>query len=92
MGEALQESEAPRGASTITQQLVKNLWLSPSRNPLRKVKEAILTAPQSKPRCEKKLMSSATRTARFISDEMAAYGVQRMAAFGVRPAARSRSL
>jgi monofunctional biosynthetic peptidoglycan transglycosylase len=42
--EALQDSEAPRGASTITQQLVKNLWLSPSRNPLRKVKEAILTA------------------------------------------------
>ena len=42
--EAVQESEAPRGASTITQQLVKNLWLSGSRNPLRKVKEAILTA------------------------------------------------
>jgi monofunctional biosynthetic peptidoglycan transglycosylase len=41
--EALHDSEAPRGASTITQQLVKNLWLSPSRNPLRKVKEAILT-------------------------------------------------
>lgn len=30
-----------RGASTITQQLAKNLYLSPSRNPLRKVKEAI---------------------------------------------------
>lgn len=28
-----------RGASTITQQLAKNLYLSPSRNPLRKVKE-----------------------------------------------------
>jgi len=41
--EALHESEARRGASTITQQLVKNLWLSRSRNPLRKVKEAILT-------------------------------------------------
>ncbi len=41
--EALQDSEAPRGASTITQQLVKNLWLSPGRNPIRKVKEAILT-------------------------------------------------
>lgn len=40
---ALRESEALRGASTITQQLVKNLWLSPSRNPLRKAKEAILT-------------------------------------------------
>jgi monofunctional biosynthetic peptidoglycan transglycosylase len=41
--DAMRDSEAARGASTITQQLVKNLWLSPSRNPLRKVKEAILT-------------------------------------------------
>jgi monofunctional biosynthetic peptidoglycan transglycosylase len=32
-----------RGASTITQQLAKNLWLTPSRNPLRKVREALLT-------------------------------------------------
>jgi len=40
---AIAEWEAPRGASTITQQLAKNLWLSPSRNPLRKIKEAILT-------------------------------------------------
>ena len=40
---ALHDSEQPRGASTITQQLVKNLWLSPSRNPFRKVKEAVLT-------------------------------------------------
>lgn len=30
-----------RGASTITQQLAKNLYLSPSRNPLRKIKEAV---------------------------------------------------
>jgi monofunctional biosynthetic peptidoglycan transglycosylase len=41
--EAIAEGEAPRGASTITQQLAKNLWLSPSRNPIRKLKEAILT-------------------------------------------------
>lgn len=41
--EAARSWEAPRGASTITQQLAKNLWLSPSRNPLRKLKEAILT-------------------------------------------------
>lgn len=33
-----------RGASTITQQLAKNLYLSPSRNPLRKVKEAVTAA------------------------------------------------
>lgn len=32
-----------RGASTITQQTVKNLYLSPSRNVLRKLREALLT-------------------------------------------------
>jgi monofunctional biosynthetic peptidoglycan transglycosylase len=41
--EAIEDKELPRGASTITQQLAKNLWLSPSRNPLRKIEEAILT-------------------------------------------------
>lgn len=43
LGRALRRFEAPRGASTITQQLAKNLWLSPSRAPLRKLKEAWLT-------------------------------------------------
>jgi monofunctional biosynthetic peptidoglycan transglycosylase len=38
-----ERGEFSRGASTITQQLAKNLWLSPSRNPLRKAKEAMLT-------------------------------------------------
>ena len=40
---ALETHEMPRGASTITQQLAKNLWLSPSRSPVRKLKEAMLT-------------------------------------------------
>jgi len=31
------------GASTISQQLAKNLYLTPSKNPVRKLKEAILT-------------------------------------------------
>lgn len=31
------------GGSTISQQLAKNLYLSPSKNPARKIKEAILT-------------------------------------------------
>lgn len=34
--------KATHGGSTITQQLAKNLYLSPSRNPLRKVKEYFL--------------------------------------------------
>lgn len=41
LGRAWERREALRGASTITQQLAKNLYLSPSRNPLRKVKEAV---------------------------------------------------
>jgi monofunctional biosynthetic peptidoglycan transglycosylase len=32
-----------RGASTLTQQLAKNLWLSPSRSPTRKIREIVLT-------------------------------------------------
>lgn len=39
----ISEGRISRGASTITQQLVKNLFLSPSKNPLRKMKEWILT-------------------------------------------------
>jgi monofunctional biosynthetic peptidoglycan transglycosylase len=39
----VKEGRAARGASTITQQLVKNLYLSSSKNPLRKLKEWVLT-------------------------------------------------
>src|SRR5216117_4510191 len=38
---AWRQRDALRGASTITQQLAKNLYLSSSRNPLRKLKEAV---------------------------------------------------
>jgi monofunctional biosynthetic peptidoglycan transglycosylase len=41
-GHAYERRDRLRGASTITQQLAKNLYLSPSRNPLRKVKEAAI--------------------------------------------------
>lgn len=46
----IKEKKFKFGASTISQQLAKNLYLSPSKNPLRKIKEAILTW-----RMEKKL-------------------------------------
>ena len=39
-GRTLAHRDRIRGASTITQQLAKNLYLSPSRSPLRKLKEA----------------------------------------------------
>jgi len=39
----MKEGRTARGASTITQQLVKNLYLSSSKNPLRKLKEWALT-------------------------------------------------
>ena len=41
--EAIEKGEELRGASTLTQQLAKNLYLSPSRDPLRKVRELIIT-------------------------------------------------
>ncbi len=40
---AIEKKRLPRGASTISQQLAKNLWLSASRNPLRKIEEILLT-------------------------------------------------
>ena len=39
----LERMEFARGASTITQQLAKNLYLSPSRNPARKLRELCIT-------------------------------------------------
>jgi monofunctional biosynthetic peptidoglycan transglycosylase len=38
----LERMEFARGASTITQQLAKNLYLSPSKNPIRKVRELLI--------------------------------------------------
>src|SRR4026208_2410714 len=38
-----EDGKFTRGASTITQQLAKNLYLSPSKNPVRKLKELFIT-------------------------------------------------
>ena len=40
--ENLEKGKALRGGSTITQQLAKNLYLSPSRNPIRKLRELLI--------------------------------------------------
>jgi monofunctional biosynthetic peptidoglycan transglycosylase len=39
----LKEKKFKFGGSTITQQLAKNLYLTPSKNPIRKIREAIYT-------------------------------------------------
>jgi monofunctional biosynthetic peptidoglycan transglycosylase len=39
----VKEGRAARGASTITQQLAKNLYLSTAKTPLRKLKEVVIT-------------------------------------------------
>jgi monofunctional biosynthetic peptidoglycan transglycosylase len=41
--QSLEQGKQLRGGSTITQQLAKNLYLSPSRNPIRKLRELLIT-------------------------------------------------
>jgi monofunctional biosynthetic peptidoglycan transglycosylase len=41
--QSFEKGKQLRGGSTITQQLAKNLYLSPSRNPIRKLRELLIT-------------------------------------------------
>ena len=45
-----------RGASTITQQLAKNLYLSPSRNPIRKIREYFIARSLEKHLTKKRIL------------------------------------
>lgn len=71
-----------RGASTITQQLAKNLWLSPSRSPLRKAREVVLTWQLERHLSKKRILELYLNVAQFGPD---VYGVEAAARryFGV---------
>ncbi len=60
MKEALRRNWEERriagGGSTITQQLAKNLYLSPSKNPLRKVKEYLIARAMEKHLSKKRIL------------------------------------
>jgi monofunctional biosynthetic peptidoglycan transglycosylase len=60
MKEALRRNWEERriagGGSTITQQLAKNLYLSPSKNPLRKVKEYLIARAMEKELSKKRIL------------------------------------
>jgi monofunctional biosynthetic peptidoglycan transglycosylase len=43
LGKDIKKKKFQAGGSTISQQLAKNLYLSPAKDPIRKIKEAILT-------------------------------------------------
>lgn len=65
--DAWEDKELPRGASTLTQQLAKNLWLSASYNPLRKVKEALLTRQLEKELSKRRILELYLNVAEFGS-------------------------
>ncbi len=52
----IKEGKPKFGGSTISQQLVKNLYLTPTKNPLRKIKEAIITLRLEKTLSKKRIL------------------------------------
>jgi len=63
--DTIEKRKPLRGASTITQQLAKNLWLSPSRNPLRKLREALLTMHLERELSKERILDLYLDTAEF---------------------------
>lgn len=63
--DAWHERELPRGASTLTQQTAKNLWLSGHWDPVRKVREALLTRALEKHLAKRRIFEIYLNVAEF---------------------------
>ena len=78
-----------RGASTITQQLAKNLWLSPSRSPFRKLKELILTRQLERDLSKRRILELYLNVVQFGPDVYGAEAASRRY-FGTPPGELNR--
>jgi monofunctional biosynthetic peptidoglycan transglycosylase len=82
----LQEGRFARGASTISQQTAKNLFLTPARDPLRKWHEAILTWAMERRLSKRRILELYLNIAEF---GRGIYGVEAAArSYWNRPVAR----
>lgn len=75
--ETVEQGRPLRGASTITQQLAKNLWLSPSRNPWRKAKEYLLTVQLERHLSKRRILELYLNFAQFGPDVFGAEAAAR---------------
>lgn len=55
VGRNIKDKAFSRGGSTITQQLVKNLYLTPDKNPFRKIREWIITCQMERTLSKKRI-------------------------------------
>jgi len=78
-----------RGAYTITQQLAKNLWLSPSRSPFRKLKELILTRQLERDLSKRRILELYLNVVQFGPDVYGAEAASRRY-FGIPPGELNR--
>ena len=67
-----------RGASTITQQLAKNLFLSSARSPWRKIKEALLTRQMEQALTKRRILELYLNVAQFGPDVFGAQAAARV--------------
>ena len=90
MDRNLEEGRIVRGASTISQQTAKNLYLSPDRNFLRKFKEYLITQDLEKHLPKKRILELYLN---FIEFGNGVFGIQKAAEyyFGKDPAQMSLS-